>query len=595
MVRASIAAASGRRYTLLLRLLMALTIVGAFAFASAQDLLASYTDVTYEMITDPPEEDWLMWRRTQNNWGFSPLDSINRDNVQDLGLAWAWTIDPALNELTPLVHDGVMFLVQGNDFVQAVDARDGTLLWEYRRDVVDHAAGLSAANRNGVLFEDKLIIATHDAFLVALDARTGQVAWEQQVGDWTVGHHYSGGPQIFDGKIVAGMSGCYYINSGGCWISAHDAESGEELWRTNTIPRPGEFGNETWGDVPVESRYGGSAWNAGSFDPELGLIYYGVAVPIPWGSAQRGTGDGDVLYTNSTIALDAETGEIVWYFQHAPNEEWDLDHPFARLVVETVVSPDADAVEWVNPDVVAGETRKVITGIPGKTGIIWTHDAATGEFLWAKSTNFQNVMVDVDIENRRGVLNEEIKQPDIGEEIFVCPHLLGGTNWQVGAYSPSTNALYSPTNNTCMTYALNPVQPTIGAHHGSARATRVHVPNSDELVGLLTATDVATGAMKWQVRQRAGFGGSVLTTGGGLVFVTDDARRFRAFDAETGDVLWEQILNSSAGGFPVTYMVDGEQYVAISAGGGGATTYRSITPEIRQPSGGNMLFVFKIR
>lgn len=564
------------------------------ASTMAQSLLDSYTPVTDEMLENPPAEDWLMWRNTQNHWAHSTLDQVNRDTVGDLDLAWAWTLDPARNELTPLVHDGVMFLVQGNDFVQAVDARDGTLLWEYRREVVDHAAALSAANRNGALYEDKLIIATHDAYLVALDIESGQVAWEQQVGDWTVGHHYSGGPQVFGGQVVAGMSGCYYINSGGCWISAHDVETGEELWRTNTIPRPGEFGNETWNGVPVESRYGGSAWIAPSYDPELNLIYYGVAVPIPWGAAQRGTGDGDVLYTNSTLALNADTGEIEWYFQHIPNESWDLDHPFERLIVETAVAPNADAVDFVNEDIVPGETRKVITGIPGKPGIIWTLDAATGEFLWAKATNYQNVVVGVDVENRKGIPNPEISGLEIGEEAFVCPYLLGGINWQAVAYSPDTNALYTPTNNTCMDYSLNPVQPTIGAHHGSARSTPRHVPDSDENVGLLTATDVETGETLWQVRQRPGFHGSVLSTGGGLVFVHDDARRFRAFDADTGDVLWEQRLNSTAGGFPMTYMVDGEQYVALPAGGGGATSHLRLTPELRQNSGGNVLFVFKL-
>ena len=579
------------RYTLVL--LAAIGLLTSSAFA--QSPLDSYTQVTDADLANPPAEDWLMWRATQNHWAHSSLDQVNRDTVSDLSLAWAWTLDPASNELTPLVRDGVMFMVQGNDFVQAVDARDGTLLWQYRREVVDHAAGLSAANRNGALYEDKLIIATHDAYLVALDVNTGQVVWEEQVGDWTVAHHYSGGPQIFNGKVVAGMSGCYFINSGGCWISAHDVSSGEELWRTYTIPRPGEFGDETWGDIPLESRFGGSAWIAPSFDPDLNLIFYGVAVPIPWGSAQRGTGDGDVLYTNSTLALDGDTGEIVWYFQHIPNEEWDLDHPFERLVVETAVSPNPDAVTWFNPDIVPGETRKVITGVPGKTGIIWTLDAATGEFLWAKETNHQNVLVDIDHENRRGVTNPDLQFPEIGEEIFVCPDLLGGINWQAVAYSPQTNALYTPTNNTCMLYTLNPVQPTIGQHHGSARRTRVHVPDSDELVGLLTATNVETGETLWQVRQRAGFHGSVLSTGGGLVFVTDDSRKFRAFDAETGDVLWETVLNSTAGGYPVTYMVDGVQYIAIPAGGAGSTSTRNLTPEFQQNPGGNMLFVFALR
>ena len=532
-----------------------------------------------------------MWRRTYNHWGYSPLGQINTSNVGTLRLAWAWTMEPGLQETTPLVHDGVMFLPQACDFIEAVDARDGTLIWEYRRERVEHAATLACANRNAALYGDHLIIATHDAFLVALDARTGEVIWEHQVGDWTIGQHYSGGPQIIKGQIVAGMSGCYYINTS-CWISAHDVETGQELWRTRTIPRQGEPGSETWGALPDEQRRGGSAWIAPSYDPDLNLIYIGVAVPVPWGSVQRDTGGGDVLYTNSTLALNADSGEIEWYFQHLPGDDWDQDHPFERILVETEVAPDSDAVAWLNADITPGR-RKVVTGVPGKPGIVWTLDAATGDFLWARETSYQNVIVGVDVQGRKGIANPDLKLRAIEEEILVCPSLSGGgISWQAVAYSPQTNVLYAPTNNTCMTYALNPVEPTLGGYHASATSQRVEVPNSSDQVGQFTAVDVATGQTRWAHRQRAGIGGSVLTTGGGLVFVTDDARRFRAFDADTGEILWEQILNSSAGGFPVSYSVDGVQYIAIAAGGG--VNYRNITREVRQRGGGNTLFVFQL-
>ena len=559
--------------------------------AAAQSLVESYTPVTEAMLLSPPEGEWLMWRGTYGHWGYSPLDQINASNVGTLRLAWAWTMEPGMQETTPLVHDGVMFLPQACDFIEAVDARDGTPLWEYRRERVDHAANLACANRNAALYGNQLILATHDAFLVALDARTGEVIWEHQVGDWTIGHHYSGGPQIIKGQIVAGMSGCYYINTS-CWISAHDVETGAELWRTYTIPRQGEPGSETWGALPDEQRRGGSAWIAPSYDPDLNLIYVGVAVPIPWGAAQRDTGAGDVLYTNSTLALNADSGEMEWYFQHLPGDEWDQDHPFERILVETEVVPDPDAVAWLSPDISPGR-RKVVTGVPGKPGLVWTLDAATGDFLWARETSYQNVIVGVDVEGRKGIANPDLKALAIGEEALVCPTLNGGgINWQTVAYSPQTNTLYAPTNNTCMTWVLNPVEPTLGAYHGSATYRRVQVPNSDEQVGQFTAVDVATGETRWALRQRAGIGGSVLTTGGGLVFVTDDARRLRAFDASTGEVLWEQILNSTAGGFPVSYSVDGVQYIAIAAGGG--VNYRSITREIRQRAGGNTLFVFRL-
>ncbi len=565
--------------------------VAAQGISSSQALLENYTPVTLDDLANPPEEDWLMWRRTANNWGYSPLDQINKENVDSLRLAWAWTMEPGLQETTPLVHDGIMFLPQACDFIEAVDATDGTLLWEYRRPEVDHAAPLSCANRNGTLYKDQLILATRDAYLVSLNAKTGEVTWEQQVGDWTVGQHYSGGPQVFNGKIIAGMSGCYYINTG-CWITAHDADTGEELWRTNTVPKIGEPGGETWGSVPDELRRGGSAWMPSSFDAELNLLYFGIAVPIPWGEIQRDTRGLDVLYTNSTLALNADTGAIEWYFQHIPGDNWDLDHPFARIIVESAITPDADAVSWMNPNITSNAPRKVITGVPGKPGIVWTLDAATGEFLWATETNYQNVIIGVDIPGRKGITNPEIAITEIRQEKLVCPTTQGGINWNSVGYSPQTNMLYAPTNNACMTYYLRPVEPTVGLHHSSATSVPVDRPGFDGQVGQFTAVDVETGAAKWTYRQREGIGGSVLTTAGGLVFVSDDARRFRAFDAETGDVLWEQILNSSAGGFPVSYSIDGVQYVAIAAGGG--VNYRRHTPEVQQRSGGNTLFVFRL-
>ena len=568
--------------------------IAATAFVSsvtAQSLLQDYTEVTLEDLANPPATDWLMWRRTANHWGYSPLDQINRDNVDTLRLAWAWTMEPGLQETTPLVHDGVMFLPQACDFIEAVDATDGTPLWEYRRPPVDHIASLSCANRNATLYKDQLIIATRDAYLVSLNARTGAVTWERRIGDWTVGQHYSGGPQVLDGKIIAGMSGCYYINTG-CWITAHDPDTGEELWRTDTVPKIGEPGGETWGDVPNEQRRGGSAWMPASYDPDLDMIYIGIAVPIPWGSIQRDTRGGDVLYTNSTLALNADSGDIEWYFQHIPGGNWDLDHPFERLIVETEVTPRAGAVSWINPDIASSARRKVITGIPGKPGIVWTLDAATGEFLWATETNFQNVIVGVDIENHRGITNPEIDITEIRQRKVVCPSTTGGINWNSVGYSPQTNMLYAPSNNVCMDYYLNPVNPVVGGYHSSATSRKIPQPESDGLVGLFTAVDVATGEARWSYRQRAGMTGSVLTTAGGLVFVSDDARRFRAFDAETGEIIWEQILNSSAGGFPTTYSVGGVQYLAIAAGGG--VSHRVLTPEIRQRSGGNMLYVFRL-
>lgn len=561
------------------------------ALSSGQALLDNYSDVTLDNLANPDPNEWLMWRRTPNHWAYSPLDQINKDNVSSLRLAWAWTMEPGMQETTPLVHDGVMFLPQACDFIEAVDARDGSPLWEYRRPQVEHAATLACANRNATLYKDQIILATHDAYLVSLNAKTGEVTWEVRMGDWEIGQHYSGGPQVLDGKIIVGMSGCYYINTG-CWITAHNPDTGEEIWRRNTVPKIGEPGGETWGDVPNEQRRGGSAWMPASYDPELDLIFMGVAVPIPWGSIQRDTRGGDVLYTNSTLALDADTGEIEWYFQYIPGGNWDLDHPFERIIVESEVTPDPNEVSWMNPDIDSSASRKLVTGVPGKTGIVWTLDAATGEFLWATETNYQNVIVGVDIPNHKGITNPDLDITEIRQRKYVCPSTTGGINWNSVGYSPQSNSLYIPSNNVCMEFYLNPVNPVLGGYHSSATSIKEPTPDEKEEIGLFTAIDVATGAKKWQYSQRAGVTGSVLTTGGGLVFVSDDARRFRAFDADSGEILWEQILNSSAGGFPMTYSLDGVQYLAIAAGGG--VNYRMMTPEIQQRRGGNTLYVFRL-
>jgi alcohol dehydrogenase (cytochrome c) len=246
----------------------------------------------------------------------------------------------------------------------------------------------------------------------------------------------------------------------------------------------------------------------------------------------------------------------------------------------------------LNPNIDSSARRKVITGVPGKPGIVWTLDAATGDFLWATETNYQNVIVGVDVEKRQGITNPELDITEIAQRKLVCPTTQGGINWNSVGYSPQTNLLYAPTNNTCMTFFLRPVEPTVGAHHQSAVSRPTEGPEDDGMVGLFSAVDVATGATRWRHKQRAGIGGSVLTTGGGLVFVSDDARRFRAFDADTGEILWEQVLNSAAGGYPVSYSVDGVQYIAIAAGQG--VNYRIHTPEIQQRRGGNVLYVFRL-
>ena len=411
--------------------------------ASAEENFSAVTD---EMLSAPAAENWLSYRGNLASWGHNRLQHINVDNVDALSLAWVSNMKPGYNEITPLVNDGVLYLANVGDVVQAMDARNGDVLWEYRRE---QSADAARGPRNIAIYDNKILLATQDAQLIALDARNGELLWETPVGDPTKMWH-SGGPIVANGKVFTGRS-CGIAVAPGCFIAAHDVNTGKELWRRYVIPRPGEPGDDTWGGLPLEERRHAGAWGVGSFDSELNLLYWGTSTPTPVPEIQRGTVKHDALYTNSTLALDADTGEIVWYFQHLPRPNWDFDHVFERILVDSQVRPDSNAIWEHNPEIKRGNSRKLMTGIPGKTGIVWTLDRATGEFLWAKETIKQNVTQAIDPASGKVTVNEAVI-PDHVEDPYgmVCPSAYGGKNWMPGAYNPTSNALYMSLQNTCM-------------------------------------------------------------------------------------------------------------------------------------------------
>ena len=554
----------------------------------------AFVPVTDAMLENPAPSDWLMWRRTQNGWGYSPLDDINRNNVGELRLVWSRALTEGRQQGTPLAYDGVLYMPNPNDVIQAIDAVTGDLLWEHRREVPEDVgeyiilAGLSQNNRNIAIYGDLIIDTSVDDHVFALDAATGEQVWETQILDYKVNPALqSSGPIVANGKVISGRS-C--IPKGGpdaCVITAHDAETGAELWRRRTIPAPGEPGDETWGDVPFEDRKHVGAWMVPSYDPELNLIYIGTSVTSPAPKFLLGGVDNKHLYHNSTLALDADTGEIVWYYQHL-NDHWDLDHPFERLLVDTVVAPDPSAVSWINPRLQPGEMRKVITGIPGKTGVVYTLDRETGEFLWATPTITQNVISDID--GATGVVTEssELVFSAEGQEVLACPHASGGKDWEAGAYSPLTNTMYYPLRNVCARMlATTSDRDSSGGLYALAWRSQI-APGTDQ-VGTVQAISAETGETSWRYDQRAATM-SLVATGGGLVFGGDVNGRFRAFDHETGEILWEINLGSSVSGYPITYAVAGRQYVAVSTG---TQRFLDLTPELR-PSSGNNLFVFAL-
>ena len=568
-------------------------------------LFAQVTDfppVTDEMLQDPADGDWLMWRRTLDSWGYSPLDEISKENVGDLRLVWTRDLATGTGEITPLAYNGMLFVPQANDLIEAYNAVTGDFIWGYRRDIPEDlyemVGGNARNNRNLAIYEDKIINTSDDNHIFALDARTGEQVWETEILDYKLNSAtHSSGPIIADGLAISGRSCRPWGGPNACIMAAHNASTGEEVWRRRLIPAPGEPGDETWGDVPFESRHHVGSWMVPSYDPELGLIIMGTSVTSPAPKFYLGGTDSKHLYHNSTLALEVETGEIRWYYQHM-NDHWDLDHPFERLLVETKVTPDPNEVTWINPDLTPGETRKVITGIPGKTGIVYTLDRATGEFLWATPTIEQNVVIDIDGATGEVTENPEIIFREAEQIVFVCPTWLGGKDWEAGAYSPLTNVMYYPLRNTCANmlatgnFESDTARALTEGGQGGLEiyqlAARHQLTPGTSNLGTVRAVSAETGKTEWLFETRAGTM-SLVATGGGLVFGGDANGRFRAFDHESGEVLWEINLGSSVSGYPISFAVEGKQYIAVNTGGG----QPNLTPELR-PSRGTNLYVFAL-
>ncbi len=521
---------------------------GATSSAQAQ----GYVPVTDAMLENPDPADWLSWRRTLDGWGYSPLDEINTDNVHELQLVWSWALAPGLSQAAPLVHDGVMFIPNPRNIVHAVDAVTGDRLWEYSRefeasDALD-AVGAGMRTRSIAIHGDKIYVNTSDAHIVALDARTGDVAWDATVADYTLGYRYTSGPIVVRGKIVAGMTGCQNYKNDVCFISAHDAETGEEVWRTSTIARPGEPGGDTWGDLPLTYRAGGDSWIPGSYDPSTGLTYWSTSQAKPWARVSRGT-DGDALYTNSVLALDPETGALEWYYQFVPGETHDLDEVFESVLIDH-------------------DGRRSLFKM-GKMGILWEIDRSTGAFVAAHDLGYQNV---IDVDPQTGEVTYRpgmIPQADV--ELEFCPDLLGVRNWRASAYHPDTQALYIPIHPTCVSGMFTELERQEGNDYYADRGflqrqSTVH-PASEGYPGHLIAMDINSGELLWRHSMDTRPGSAALTTGGGLVIAADTDRHLYAHDAETGDVLFQTRLPASVQGFPITYAVDGRQYLAAPVGG----------------------------
>jgi alcohol dehydrogenase (cytochrome c) len=563
--------------------------VASLAVAQALGQPAPFTPVTDAMIQKPNPKDWLSWRRTLDSWGYSPLEEINRSNVGQLRLVWVRPLEAGHQEGTPLVHDGVMYFPGPSDRITAMDAVSGDVLWLHTRELPkDLAQSLTFpdTNRNLAIYGNLIIARGSDDHIYAVDAQSGKLAWDTQIMDYHKGAKQSSGPIIADGLAITGRSCEPEGGPDACVITAHDAKTGKEVWRTSTIARGSDPNDKTWGGTPLEKRMQVGAWQNASYDPELHLLYMGTSVSTPAPKFLLAGNEYTYLYHNSTLALDVRTGKIVWYYQHLV-DHWDLDHPFARILLDEQVAPDPTEVTWINPKIDRRKTYKVVTGVPGKTGIVYTLDRRTGEFLWARPTVMQNVVQSIDGRTGKVTGNPETLFSQIGQTRFVCPSSTGGANYQAPAYSPLTKTMYFPMQQLCANVTATDVN---WAAPGYSVASRIALsPEAGNNLGVIHAVNAVTGKTEWKYAIRAGMQ-SLLATGGRLLFGGDAAGRFRALDQDSGKVLWEMNLGSAVTGYPVTFEAGGHQYVAVSTG---FWLGDSFTPELIHGTQGT-LFVFAL-
>jgi alcohol dehydrogenase (cytochrome c) len=540
--------------------------------------LDSIRPVTEAMLTKVEDGEWLSWRRTYDATGFSPLKKINRSNVDELRVAWTWTLPRGPNESTPIVHDGVLFVHGYGDSVQALDAATGDLLWQYSRRL---PTGVAPTMKRGIaIYGSRLYVPTSDGHMLALDVKTGRVIWDQAVADPKAGYRITGGPLVARGRVMIGTMG---RAPGGNLIAALDADTGKEAWRFYTIARPDEAGGNTWNGLALEQRNGASVWIPPSYDPVQNLVLFGTGNTYDTGPLrdavdQRGvTNDG--LYLDSTLALNPVTGKLAWHFQHQANGQWDLDWAFERMVVQLPVNGDLQSV--------------VVTA--GKQMIFDFINPETGKYLSSIDLGLQNGIIGIDPKTGAKTQDPQLIPGD-GQTKMICPHASGGRGWIPTAYDAASKVLFLPMVEACMDLVPVPSGER-GFLSTGVRPTVRPRPGSDGKYGRLQAIDLQTQKTVWVERQRAPYTTGALVTAGGLVFAGSLDRMINAYDSETGAPLWQTRLNDVPSSAPISYSANGQEYVAIVVGPGRlqSSSYNALVPEIKAPpEQGAAIWVFEL-
>ena len=540
-------------------------------------VIKNFDDISDQDINYPKENDWTSWRRTPLGFGYSPLKQVNKENVQKLKLSWSLTMNEGSNQGTPLISQGVMFLTHPGNMIQALSAANGRLIWEYKYPYPKDSMLLGGPTKNIAMYKDKVFMATYDAALIALDIRTGKLLWKNIKADYKDGYTHSSGPIIANGVVISGINGCERYIEDGCFITGHDPDSGKELWRTSTVALSEDINGSSWGNTPDIFRAGSDTWIAGSYDPELNIFYIGTSQAKPWVAASRGMSPNEkALYTNSTLAMNPQTGKILWFFQHIQGETIDMEVGFERVLADI-------------------DDKKLLLTI-GKDGILWKLDREKGNFIDLKETINQNIYKKVDRNKGKVAYRDDILLSKIDTPFSACPGIYGGHNWQAVSYDPESYLMVIPLHQLCADMIGRYVERKEGGGGYGANSRNYKMDNTNGKVGKLVTIDIKNMEKIWQYEQDAMFLTGSLSTAGGLTFIGDLDRKFMAFDTKTGILLWDTTLGSALHGFPVTYAVNGKQYIAVQTGMGVFRAMTSvISPDIYQPEGGNTIYVFELQ